>query len=76
MSVEKTYCSVLIDVEKLNNKCKALDDKKFYDVFNSYCNNCNDLRMQVPVGVSNLEQLSYLKRKVDTLESCQECDLL
>jgi hypothetical protein len=70
MSVAKTYCSVLIDPSSLEKECIFFDNSKFCDVFNSYCGQCGDLRMQVPGDENKLDQLSYLKRKVDTLKCC------
>lgn len=70
MSVDKTYCSVLIDPSALEKECIFFDDFKFCDVFNSYCSQCDDLKMTVPGNESKLDQLSYLKRKVDILKSC------
>jgi hypothetical protein len=76
MSVPKSYCSVLIDASTLEKECILLDNLKFHDVFNSYCGRCDDLRMQVPGNESKLHQLSYLKRKVDTLKCCNAYGLL
>lgn len=71
MSVEKTYCSVLIDLKHLQERCKKVEKGKFLDVFHTYCQKCDDLRMQVPVGESGLNQLSYLKRKLDIMDACK-----
>lgn len=76
MSVAETYCSVLIDPTKLQQECLSLDGSKFYDVFNSYCRRCDDLRMQVPKNESKLNQLSYLMRKVHILKCCKVLTLV